>query len=175
MTERWVSVAGHEGSYEVSDLGSVRSLDREIVYSDGRVARFKGVSMKASRGANGYLTVTLDRGKRYLVHRLVAGAFLPPPKPGDVVNHLNGDKRDNRVSNLEWGSYGRNNFHARKTGLNRQQGEDCNLTKYGSQLVAAIRRVHARYQPTYREMALLFDMSEMQVADIVKGRTRASD
>lgn len=103
---------------------------------------------------------------------MVAEAFIPQPPGMTVCNHKNGDKHDNRVENLEWGTFGHNNRHARATGLQNQHGENCNLTKYSDQIVGAVRRVHAKYRPTFREMALLFDMSEMQVADIVKGRTR---
>lgn len=172
--ERWVPIAGQEGRYDVSSLGRVRSLDRDVVYSDGRVGRFKGVTLTPSRGLNGYLIVSIDRGKRHLVHRLVAAAFLQPPASGgSVVNHINGDKRDNRVENLEWSTPAENNRHARASLLNRQNGEQCNLTRYSDQLVASIRRVNERYSPTFRELALLFDVSEMQVSSIVKGTTRA--
>ncbi|MCB5173631.1 NUMOD4 domain-containing protein [Microvirga lenta] len=173
MSEIWKPVARHEGRYEVSNNGRVRSLDRTVTYSDGRIALFKGRVLSEARGASGYLTVTLDRGKRALVHRLVAETFLSRPDGATVVNHKNGDKRDNRAENLEWGDYTHNNRHARETGLIKQHGENCNLSRYSDQLVAAIRRVHARYDCTYRELALLFDISEMQAADIVKGRTRA--
>ncbi len=98
---------------------------------------------------------------------------MPKPEGCNFINHKNGDKRDNRAENLEWVTMARNNRHARETGLNRQHGENCNLTNYGAQLVAALKRVHERFQCSNRELALLFDMSEMQVGDILKGRTRA--
>lgn len=172
MTEIWKPVVGFGSSYEVSSLGRVRSIDRLITYKDGRVGHFCGRMISGGRGANGYMSVTLDRGKRALIHRLVAEAFLRSPAPGEVVNHLNGDKRDNRVENLEWGTFSDNNRHARETGLLNQHGENCNLTRYSEQIVAAVRRVHSQYRPSYRELALLFDISEMHAADIIKRRTR---
>lgn len=174
MTE-WRPVPGASG-YEVSAGGDVRSVDRVVRYKDGRVAHFGGVNLKPTRGNHGYLSVTLGRAsgrrQRVLVHQLVAEAFVPKPPGKDIVNHKDGDKRNNAAENLEWHTLRDNNRHARDTGLQRQHGENCNLTQYGDQLVAALRRVHARYRPSYVDLALLFDMSEMQVADIVKGRTR---
>ncbi len=169
--EEWRDVPGLEGRYEVSSNGGLRSLDRVIVYTDGRRGLFKGRTLALARGAGGYLGIAV-KGRRYLVHRLVASAFLPPVAGKTSVNHRNGDKRDNRLVNLEWCSLAENNRHARDTGLQKQHGESNNLTRYAEQLVSAVRRVHDRYAPTYRELALLFDMSEMQAADIVKGRTR---
>jgi len=170
MTEIWLPV---EEGYEVSSNGRVRSLDRKISYKDGRVGNFRGVDLNPARGKNGYLTVTVGKFRRVLVHRLVGGAFIPNPLNLPVINHINGDKRDNRVENLEWSDYGANNGHARAAGLNNQHAENCNLTIYESRFVSAVRRVHERYGSSYTELALLFDISQAQAADIVKGRSRA--
>lgn len=172
MDEVWKPVRGFEKMYEVSSAGRVRSVDRWITYKDGRVGRFPGRLLSAGRGVEGYCHVSTTGLRRALVHRLVAEAFLPQPIGCDVVNHLNGDKRDNRAENLEWGTYQSNNRHARDTGLQQQHGENNNLTKYGNQLVAAARRVHSRYSCSYSELAMLFDISQQQAADIIRGRTR---
>lgn len=169
--ERWKPVHGHEDHYEVSSEGRLRSLDRAVTYTDGRVGHFRGRMLSPGRSTEGYLAVAL-RNQRALVHRLVAEVFLDQSQRSDTVNHINGDKRDNRAVNLEWATFGQNNRHARETGLLNQHGENCNLTRYSEQLVSAMRRVSERYSPTYRELALLFDVSEMQAADIIKGRTR---
>lgn len=67
----------------------------------------------------GYLTVVIRR-KTHMLHRLVAQAFLPNPENKAMVNHLDGDKQNNHVSNLEWCTVQENNQHARETGLHRQ-------------------------------------------------------
>lgn len=172
MIEIWKPVDGAPG-YEVSNLGRARTLDREVTYKDGRVATFRGRNLSVFRGIRGYPSIYLPGGARTHLHRLVASAFVERPAGRDFINHINGDKTDNRAENLEWVTMADNNRHARETGLQNQHGEDCNLTKYGSQLVSAVRRVHQKYGSTYRDLAMLFDMSEMQAADIVKGRTRA--
>lgn len=174
--EIWKSVPEFEGSYSVSNLGKVRSLDREVRYSDGRVAHFKGVLFDPVRGANGYLAVTLRKDRsnhRRFIHQVVAEAFLEPrPSWAQCINHKNGDKTDNRSDNLEWSTFAHNNQHARTTGLLNQRGENCNLTVYPDCLIAALRRVHEKYRPTYVELSLLFDMPQSTVSQIVRNLSR---
>ena len=108
----WKPVKDYEG-YEVSSEGQVRSLDR--IDSAGR--KLKGKILSATPSSNGYLMVYPSKdGKNHAktVHSLVAEAF----HCGDGwVNHINGDKTDNRAENLEWGTPGDNNKHAWHTGL----------------------------------------------------------
>lgn len=99
--EIWKDIEGYEGLYQVSDLGRVRSLDRE----DAQGRRIKGTVLAGSLNGKGYLKVSLCRygdveGK--LIHRLVAEAFIPNPDGLSEVNHLDEDKMNNAVSNLEW-------------------------------------------------------------------------
>lgn len=172
--EEWRDIPGHQGRYQVSSLGRTRSLDRVIHYADGRTGRFKGKVLSEWRGSYGYRQVNLGRGRgKMYVHRAVAEAFLgPQPEGAECINHKDGDRYNNSVSNLEWSTYADNNRHARNTGLAMQHGENCNLAKYSDQLVSAMRRVHEKYQPTRREIADLFDVSEMMASQVVRGETR---
>jgi hypothetical protein len=109
MEHEWKDVPETNGVYQVSSLGGVRRLT---------VNGWR--DLKAKKG-DGYHVVVIGR-KPYQVHRLIAKAFLPPSdKP--VVNHLNGIKSDNRVSNLEWATHQENLVHARQTGLNKGKGK----------------------------------------------------
>ena len=108
VAEIWRPIAGYEGLYEVSNLGRVRSLDR-IQYNPvaathktfhpghimNGVVSHRGYRMVALRDING-------KRKNCSVHRLVAMAFIQNPNNLPFVNHLNYDKLDNRVENLEW-------------------------------------------------------------------------
>lgn len=108
--ENWKWIPGTGNTVEVSDLGRVRS------WKSGQ-ARI----LKAQKDAKGYLRVTVtNKGKHstYKVHRLVANAFLPTPaKEKNQVNHINGDKTNNKSWNLEWVTNRENALHARANGL----------------------------------------------------------
>lgn len=100
--EEWRPVVGYEGTYDVSDHGRVRSLDR--VSSDGR--RLKGKVLKPVR-RSGYASVGLYlncQQRMHLVHRLILTAFVGEPEDDMQARHLDGDASNNFLSNLAWGT-----------------------------------------------------------------------
>lgn len=126
MQEEWKSIKGFENSYEVSNLGNVRSIDRYCIQKNNRSEKYnhiyKGKILKQFKNKAGYMQVQLSyRYKSYpkRVHRLVAETFIDNPNDYSCVNHIDGNKLNNNVDNLEWCSYSHNNRHARKTGLNK--------------------------------------------------------
>lgn len=175
MEEIWKPVESLGGALEVSSLGRVRRIARPLIYKDGRSGVLKPGILNGAVMAAGYRMVSLGDQKFY-VHRLVAEAFHGAPKSDMVyktVNHKNGDKLDNRPENLEWATHKANAAHARKTGLNNQHGERCNLVKHSDQFIQAVRNVHAEYKPSHKKLAQLFGLSAGHVGQIVKGQTRA--
>ena len=103
--EIWKEVKGFE-SYEVSNLGRVKSLARTIIYKDGRVYKYKSKVLKPRRGTHGYLTVNIFKDtkcKTRLIHQLVAEAFLNHAPCGYklIVDHIDNNPLNNELGNLQ--------------------------------------------------------------------------
>jgi hypothetical protein len=111
MKEIWKDVVGFEGRYQVSNKGNVKSL-HFLGHNKERL-------MKLSEHHTGYLIVQLGKrpAKNYLVHQLVASAFIIPVEGKKFVNHIDGNKHNNCVENLEWVTAQENITHAIETGL----------------------------------------------------------
>ena len=117
ICEMWRPCPGYETSYEVSSLGSVRSIDRIAGKRRGVV---KSKILKPYINRRGYLEVRLFAQSSSLprvVHRLVAKAFIDNPNSLPQVNHIDGNKFNNVSDNLEWMNNSENQKHAYKLGL----------------------------------------------------------
>lgn len=111
----WIDIKGFEGRYQVSPDGMVRNA--------------KTLRVLKPKKAKGYLQVSLGAGNYSYIHRLVAQAFIPNPDELPQVNHLDGIKSNNAVTNLEWCSASGNLKHAYETGL--LDGTACKNPKSG--------------------------------------------
>lgn len=111
--EIWKPVIGYETNYEVSNFGNVRSLNK-------RGNNYHHILSAHLQGNKKYLQVNLwlkNKTKKKRIHRLVAEAFIPNPNNLPEVNHIDGNRYNNHVSNLEWVTSSENKLHAFKTGL----------------------------------------------------------
>ena len=110
--EYWKDIPGYEGRYQVSNLGRVRSLDRLVEHKNGHIQRAPGKILKHSIGKTGYHQVTLSKDcieKPFYVHRLVWLTFKGPIPKEMEVNHIDEDKNNNSLSNLNLLSHKDNN------------------------------------------------------------------
>ena len=114
--EIWKDIPNYEGEYQVSNLGRIKSLSRSYLQSNGKKITIKTRIRKESFDRNGYHTINLKE-KIFLVSRLVAEVFIPNMHNFKEVNHINGNKDDNSVSNLEWCDRTYNMRHAFSNGL----------------------------------------------------------
>jgi hypothetical protein len=122
VEEIWKDVVGYEGSYQVSNLGRVKSVDRTVTVFRGKDVypyKIHGRILKPTVQNHGYLGVWLygnggvsgRNGRVFGIHRIVAEAFCKK-KDGDCeVNHINEDKTDNRACNLEWCTHQENSAY----------------------------------------------------------------
>jgi hypothetical protein len=129
--EIWKDVPDYEGLFQVSNKGRVKSKKRQV--RRGYKYQIKTVPEKIralSLDKHGYYHLALSKNnkrKNFFVHRLVALAFLKNPKNYPVINHIDGNKKNCCVENLEWASILQNNKHAYAIGLKKPSG---NAIKY---------------------------------------------
>lgn len=149
------------GDYKVSKLGNVKSF-RYSKYSDGKM-------LKPVLRSDGYLVVTLykeGKEKKKKIHRLVAETFIPNPLKKKTVNHKDGNKQNNNISNLEWATVLENIIHAKKNDLN-VRGEKQWKSKLTEKQIVKIRMMRFDECCTYKYIADKFNISQSHVYDII--------
>jgi len=143
MTELWVDIAGTDGRYAVSNLGNVRANWSDVPQRNLKTRKRieKQTLLKAWVHTTGYKRVGLGRNNQLYVHRLVAECFLPNPENLPQVDHIDGDRTNNTVTNLRWVSAKTNaHYGGERHGWNTQK-------------VASIkRRIHDKKVAEYRAL-----------------------
>src|SRR5687768_11205255 len=118
--EIWKDVIGYEGSYQVSSIGRVRSLTRKVNAKNGSKMTKEGRLLNPGINSKGYRLLTLQINgvwKSVKLHRLVCSHFKPNDKNLPEINHIDGDKLNNHINNLEWCDRRHNMQHASINGL----------------------------------------------------------
>ena len=126
LIEVWKDIENYEGIYQVSTHGNIKSLPRSRKGGHNSVVRVAGRHMKLSLGTVGYLDVVLSKDtviKHSMVHRLVAKAFIENKENNLTVNHKDGNKLNNNISNLEWSTQQEQITHSIDKGLTNKAGK----------------------------------------------------
>lgn len=172
MQEIWRPAPGYEGFYEVSNLGRVKRPAQHRKKSNG-INQFYPDRVLKPHLVNGYhyVGLRLDSSKKDFkqVHRLVAIAFIPNPENKPQVNHVNGDKTDNRVENLQWMTEQENIAHSVENGL-RPLGEKNPSAVLTEAQVLEIRATYGKTL-TRKEAMEKYGISRGCLAGITRGKT----
>lgn len=158
--EIWKLVKGYDHQYEVSNFGNVRNhkFDRILTLITHHT---------------GYIKVNLyknNKSKQFSVNVLVAKAFIPNPENKPQTNHIDGDKANNKVTNLEWCTASENALHACRTGLwepPRCQGEQQGNSILTDNKVLQIRSIHSQGWASNREIADAYGVAPNTISQIV--------
>lgn len=155
MNENWKL---YENKYLASDCGRVLSFYRKkILKIDTTKRGYKRVSLTIN-GSSRY----------YFVHRIVAKLFIDNPDNKPCVNHKDGDKSNNHVSNLEWCTYAENVAHAVKNRLYRN-GPNCNCSKLTHEQVKSIKEEYIPRVMTLKMLAKKYGVTDSEIYFILKG------
>jgi hypothetical protein len=164
MEEIWKDVIGYETYYKVSTRGRVFS------YRSNRI-------VKPSKIGSGYLCISTRLNGRaspclaLRIHRLVAIAFLDNPDNLPEVNHIDGIKTNNDITNLEWCTHQENVIHASKLGLlHITRGVDSPVAKLFKEEVEQIRDLYATKAFTQLELSLMYDVSRPTISRVINNK-----
>lgn len=161
-------IPGHELKYGATADGKIFSYPRYRVphgrFINGWINKY------------GYRTVKItlikkDDEKNYLVHRLIAKTFLNNYSDDLCVNHIDGNKLNNSINNLEMVTSRENMIHAFKIGLVNNSGERCVSSKLSNSDVICIRELHALNNFNQKQLANIFEVSPMTISDVIRNKT----
>lgn len=160
-SEQWRDIPGYEGLYQISDLGSVKSLP-----APGKGRKNTGRILKPAHVA-GYFYVNLCKNgsKRFSIHALVALVFIGERPQDYDVNHKNGDKTDNRLINLEYVTRSDNIQHSFHVLKRHPVGESHPNSKLTEADIRSIREALGRGESGY-SLAKLYNVDPMTISDI---------
>ena len=169
--EIWVDIKNYEGKYKISNLGRVKSLERQVSHDGITWTQPERIMCHWCGTTSLYDCVRLYKGgvgKKFSVHRLVAQHFLPDWNPGLEVNHIDGNRDNNRADNLEMCTHQRNMEHAIAGGLKRDYGEKSVNAKLTNGQAEEIRVRYSSGQASQNSLAKQYGVSRQTVSAIIQ-------
>ena len=163
--EIWKDVPGYEGLYQVSDSGRVRSLDRYIEYSDGRLFFYKSKILKQREDKHGRMVSRLYKNKNrknYFVHSLVALAFIGERPKDYVVAHCDGNNKNNDLSNLRYDTVRENSIDMYR------HGYKVTIGKLSIEDVVKIRELYKTGKYLQKELAKMYGVNPSNISRAIK-------
>lgn len=174
MNERWRDIPNFENCYKASNLGRVRSLDRQTVFKDGRARTFKGKIIKTQIRICGYEYASLCKEgveSIHSIHRLVLSAFRGLEE-NLQVNHIDGNKLNNNITNLEWVTASENVRHAVKVLGHRLAERNPAAVITNKQALEIIRL--SKKELAQVEIAEIIGCSRLTVSRVITGKNFSS-
>lgn len=172
--ERWKDIVGYENKYQISSFGNVRS----VMFNNYTTKNKKRVKkLKPAKDNTGYLSVVLckdGKTKTFRIHRLVAQAFLLNENNYKVVNHIDGNKLNNRVENIEWCTYKENSIHAVKNNLIKS-GEQSPASKLKDCQIIFIKKHYKFRDKIFNScnLAKMFGVSQPTISMIINNSSKS--
>lgn len=180
MQEIWKPVIGIEnghfdGFYEVSNLGRFKMLPRRVNCNRGKGWRTTKEKVINGHNSHGYMSVVLKNDGRKVcigVHILVANAFIPNTHNKPTVNHIDTNRSNNNINNLEWATQQEQVDHAKSMGVVKVlKGEERAQSKLKNAHIRTIREVYKTGKYTKLFLSKLFSVNPKCIADIVNYKT----
>lgn len=170
MIENWKDIKGFEGTYQVSDQGNVRSLDRKMIYSNGKTHFYKGKMLKSYTEKSGYVGIKLFNHcsrKTTRIHRLVMETFVPVDDPTSLeVNHIDFNRANNTLSNLEWVTHAKNIQHSVLGGRFDEKHKNKSAADIDDYIVHL-----DQYQKQGRKIPIAAYDEDMKLIDVFESKT----
>ena len=169
MDEIWKDIQGYEGKYQVSNTGLVRSMNFNHI-----TGLVKTIAQKTDR--YGYKVVQLHNNgerKHITVHRLVAKTFIPNENKLPQINHIDGNKSNNSVLNLEWCTGKENMEHGRKNGLFKNT-EIASIKRRIEVTCASKTSGYIEYFPSQSHAAKAIGATVSEISEVVRGNRKST-
>jgi len=167
--EIWKEIPEYNGFYQISNLGRVKSISRKMWNGFGYFYS-KTKMLKPAIGSHGYYTVNLyNKSKQhcsYLIHRLIAKAFISNTQNKPYINHINNIRIDNRIKNLEWVTQKENINYALRDGyMDNHIGENNHTAKLTKNQVIEIRQNPHNY--SQKKLAIIYNVRPPTISKII--------